>query len=184
MINDTLFLKFKERAEAISAEVHRFSKKDDAIGFIIDLIKKEAPADANSLWADSGLLTVEDRRSITERVSNLSFDVTRELAAKAKIGISQMDWAIAATGTLAQDASKPQQRLVSMLSEMHIAIVHTSRIVIDLPSALSNLDVNKMPFLAFVTGPSRTADIERVLTIGVHGPERLIIVFVDNIGEE
>lgn len=181
MINETLFLKFKERAEAINAEVHRFSNKGEAIGFIIDFLKKEGTQNTYSLWADSNFLNAEDRRFISERVSRLSFDITRELSAKASIGISQMDWAIANTGTLAQNSTSVEKRLVSMLSEIHIAIIHTSKILIDLPSVLSKFDVKEMPFLAFITGPSRTADIERVLTIGVHGPERLIIVFIDNM---
>ena len=43
-------------------------------------------------------------------------------------------------------------------------------------------DPNRMGYLSMITGPSRTADIERVLTIGVHGPVRLIIIFVDELG--
>ena len=39
-----------------------------------------------------------------------------------------------------------------------------------------------MNYIAMITGPSRTADIERVLTIGVHGPKRLIIILVDDLG--
>ncbi len=181
MINETLFLKFKEKAEAINAEVHRFSKKEEAINFIIDFLKKEGAQDAYYLWADSQFLNIENKKSISEKLSNLSFDISRELAANARIGISQMDFAIANTGTLMHDASQVEQRLVSMLSEIHIAIIETSKIIPDLSSALSNVGVKKQPFLAFITGPSRTADIERVLTIGVHGPERLIIVFVDNL---
>jgi len=44
---------------------------------------------------------------------------------------------------------------------------------------LSRLTPAQTNYISFITGPSRTADIERVLTIGVHGPERLIIVVVD-----
>ena len=184
MINETLFLKFKEKAEAVNADVHRFLKKEEAIDFIIDFFKKESSQDTYSIWVDSGFLSAEERKLITEDISKLSFDVTRELAVKAKVGISQMDWAIATTGTLIKNVSKPEERLVSLLPEIHIAIVDTSKIVADLSTCLSKLNVNEIPFLFLVTGPSRTADIERVLTIGVHGPKRLIIVFVDNFGEE
>lgn len=45
--------------------------------------------------------------------------------------------------------------------------------------ARARVDPRRARYLALITGPSRTADIERVLTIGAHGPERLIIVFFD-----
>ena len=47
---------------------------------------------------------------------------------------------------------------------------------------LADADPARMNYLSMITGPSRTADIERVLTIGVHGPVRLIIIFVDELG--
>ena len=52
----------------------------------------------------------------------------------------------------------------------------------DMPSLLTRLHPKDSAYIALITGPSRTADIERVLTIGVHGPERLVIVFVDDLG--
>ena len=45
----------------------------------------------------------------------------------------------------------------------------------------SYYDPKSAHYIAMITGPSRTADIERVLTIGVHGPERLVIVFIDQL---
>jgi L-lactate dehydrogenase complex protein LldG len=50
-----------------------------------------------------------------------------------------------------------------------------------LPAFIQRVDPRKSAYLAFITGPSRTADIERVLTIGVHGPARLIIILVDDV---
>lgn len=111
----------------------------------------------------------------------LTFDVTRGVSADAKVGISQLDWAIANTGTLVQDAAPVDQRLVSTLPLIHIALVRSDRLVPDLPAALTKIRPDQTNYISFITGPSRTADIERVLTIGVHGPEKLIIVFFDDV---
>ena len=67
-------------------------------------------------------------------VPGLRFDVTRELAAEAKIGISQMDWALANTGTLVQNADAVDKRLVSTLPLLHIALVSTAALLPDLPA--------------------------------------------------
>ena len=105
-----------------------------------------------------------------------------ELAAEARFGISQMEWALADTGSLAQNSTAIEQRLVSSLPSIHIALVPTNGILPDMPTLLSRVKPKDCAYLAMITGPSRTADIERVLTIGVHGPDRLVIVFVDELG--
>jgi L-lactate dehydrogenase complex protein LldG len=80
-----------------------------------------------------------------------------------------------------QDASAVDKRLVSTLPPLHIALISTAALLPDLGALFARVDPSKAAYLSFVTGPSRTADIERVLTIGVHGPERLIIVLVDDL---
>ena len=180
-----MFAAFKVKAEAVSAEVHRFATRAEALPFILGFLKKEGVADAPqcyALWAESPFLRGLDKRQLSEEVPGLKFEVTRELAADSKIGISQMDWAMANTGTLVQDSTPVEQRLVSTLPVIHIALIATDRILADLPALLTKLNPNESGYIAMITGPSRTADIERVLTIGVHGPERLIIVFVDELG--
>lgn len=188
---DRTFDLFKTRAEAVSAEVHRFASTADALSFIRDFVSHETrerdvlvPHTSLSclcvfaLWADCPLLNGLDKAQFSESVR---FDVTSENAAAAKIGISQMHWGIANTGTLVQDATAVEQRLVSTLPEIHLAVLPTSKIVPDLPTLLSRVSPKEANYLSFITGPSRTADIERVLTIGVHGPKRLIIVAVDEL---
>jgi L-lactate dehydrogenase complex protein LldG len=70
--------------------------------------------------------------------------------------------------------------MVSTLPPIHVALIGTDRILKDMNDVLGHLRPDQINYIAFITGPSRTADIERVLTIGVHGPERLIVVVVDD----
>jgi L-lactate dehydrogenase complex protein LldG len=134
-----------------------------------------------AVWADCPFLRGVNKDLLSERVPGLSFDVTRERAADSKVGISQLDWAMANTGSLIQDAAPVDRRLVSTLPNIHIAIVETNRLLPDMPAVFSKIRPEQTNYISFITGPSRTADIERVLTIGVHGPEKLIIVFVDDM---
>jgi L-lactate dehydrogenase complex protein LldG len=173
---------FKEKAEGVSSEVHRFGTRAEAMDFIVLILNKEQVKDAPgqyAVWADGPFLRGVDKTALAGKVPGLKFEVTRQLAADSKIGISQADWGLANTGTLVQDATAVEQRLVSSLPEIHIALLSSGRLFPDLPTLFPKLDPRQAAYISFITGPSRTADIERVLTIGVHGPERLIIVCVD-----
>jgi len=180
-----MFETFKTKATAVGSEVYRSSTKSEALELVLSLLKKEGIQDAPgsyAVWADSPFLKGLDTKALAAKIPGLKFEVTRQLAKDAKIGITQMDWGIANTGTLAQDSSAVAQRLASALTWIHIALVPTNSILKDLPALLSKTNSAKNGYLALITGPSRTADIERVLAIGVHGPERLIIVAVDELG--
>ncbi|MBV5317925.1 MAG: lactate utilization protein [Desulfobulbaceae bacterium] len=179
-----MYDQFKTRAEGVSAEVHRFPTQATALDFILGFLRDEGVADApqrRAVWADCPFLAGIDRQQL-EGIKGLHLQVSREQAAEAHIGISQMDWALADTGTLAQDASAIDKRLVSTLPFIHIALVPTTGLTPDMPTWLTQVQPKDSAYLSLITGPSRTADIERVLTIGVHGPERLIIIFVDELG--
>jgi len=179
-----MYAQFKARAEGVSAEVYRFETHALALDFIVGFLQREGLADkpkSYALWAECPFLDGIDRQALAA-VAGLEFQVTRELAADARFGISQMGWALADTGTLVQDSSAIEQRLVSSLPAIHIALAPTSGLLPDMPELLTRLKPDKSAYIAMITGPSRTADIERVLTIGVHGPERLVIVFVDDLG--
>lgn len=94
------------------------------------------------------------------------------------IGISGAQAGIAETGTLLLDSSRERHRLVSLVPPVHIAILDASQIVSSLGEALSLMrqDEPVSPIVTLVTGPSRTADIELTLAIGVHGPQELYVV--------
>jgi L-lactate dehydrogenase complex protein LldG len=177
-----MFDLFKARAEAMSAEVHRFPTRAGARDFICRFLPGEGVVDApgsRAVWAGGAFLAGVDTAALARNVPGLSFAVTRQAAKEAKIGITQMDWGLANTGTLVADQSAVEPRLASSLPSIHIALLPLGRILADLPALMAKLRPEQAAFIAFITGPSRTADIERVLTIGVHGPERLVIGVVD-----
>jgi len=178
-----MYERFKAKAAEAKAEVHRFPTHAAALDFLAEFLKQENVADApnaTALVSDSAGLSEAERNRLTE-IPGVSFAVTRESATQAKIGVSRVGWALADTGTLVQDATAAEERLVSTLPRIHVALVSTEAVLPDMPSLLAKVDPRQSRYLAFITGPSRTADIERVLTIGVHGPERLIALFVDEL---
>jgi len=180
-----MFETFKTKALAAgNTEVQRFGTKAEALEFIAGYLKKENTDDvagSYAVWADSPMLKGVDIKSLEARIPGLKFDVSRETAKHARIGITQMEWGIANTGTLAQNATAADQRLASTLSWTHIMLLGTGNIVADLPAFLAKAQPGKDNYLTLITGPSKTADIERVLAIGVHGPERVVIVCVDEL---
>jgi L-lactate dehydrogenase complex protein LldG len=94
------------------------------------------------------------------------------------VGISTAQAAIAETGTLVLDSARERHRLVSLVPPVHIAIVDASAIFQTLGEALAFIhhDNDISPAVTFITGPSRTADIELTLAIGVHGPQELYVI--------
>lgn len=94
------------------------------------------------------------------------------------VGITEVQAGIAETGTLVLDSSVERNRLVSLVPPVHIAILDASRIYLTLGETLAFLQSNGevSPAITFITGPSRTGDIELTLTVGVHGPKELYVI--------
>lgn len=101
------------------------------------------------------------------------------------IGITGMAFGIAQTGTLAEVCTDDAVRLVSGLPRTHIGVVYARDLVNTLHDAAPRLrdlftlhDANVT--VSFISGPSRTGDIELVLTLGVHGPETAHAVIIED----
>lgn len=98
--------------------------------------------------------------------------------AEASAGLTGADGAVASTGALLLIAGPGHERTPSMLPPLHVAILRRGDIHPDLPAALAATGDARDAASAvhLIAGPSRTADIELTLTLGVHGPGRLAIV--------
>ncbi|MBI3979801.1 MAG: LUD domain-containing protein [Chloroflexi bacterium] len=112
----------------------------------------------------------------------------RRAFVEADMGITGANIAIASTGTLVLVTNEGNGRLVSTLPRLHVALLGVEKIVPDLDDATAILKVlarnatgqKLSTYVSFTTGPSRTGDIELSLTTGVHGPEEVHIVLLDN----
>lgn len=177
-----MFELFKEKAEKINAEVYHFNSKAEALDFIKDFITKNSSKNKSKevVWCDSNFLEGVDRDSLLKELPQIEFNIDLNSASSAKIGINQVDYGIAETGSLVEISDRISKRLCSTLSEIHIAILPVNKIEPSIEEVMKKIDIKNISYMTVISGPSRTADIERVLTIGVHGPERVIIVCVDN----
>jgi len=98
-------------------------------------------------------------------------------------GITSAQWGIAETGTLVLETKSERHRLVSLVPAMHIAILAGDRIFGTMSEALAAVSTagELSRTVTFITGPSRTSDIELTLAIGVHGPARLHVIVIEDV---
>lgn len=99
------------------------------------------------------------------------------------VGITSCFCAIAETGTLMLCGSPDSPATISLLPETHIAIVPASRIVAGMEEgfALARAELGQLPrAINFISGPSRTGDIEQTIVLGAHGPYRVHLIIVEN----
>jgi L-lactate dehydrogenase complex protein LldG len=164
---------FKEAARSAGATVEEV---DDAAAFV------------TALCTDQGVRravvsTDPECAGVAEALERLGIAVVRigdlEGTAVAEIGITGAVYGFALTGTLVVDSARAGGRTASLLPPLHVALLRREAILPDAGAFLRHLDEtlpDGLPSnLVFVTGPSRSADIELQLTVGVHGPRDLRI---------
>lgn len=177
-----LFPEFETRARAVSAEVFRVPGVEEARNALIRLVDgvraKKAVVVESPLQKAAGVTEILRSRGIAVYTEP---DGIAAHAESADIGISGVEFGIAETGSVFQDGYAIATRLVTILPPLHCVFLPSANIV---PGITEAFEVIARSFdhgyLSFITGPSRTGDIERVLTIGVHGPGRFAIIAVDD----
>jgi L-lactate dehydrogenase complex protein LldG len=172
----------KARAAAVQVVVTQIPDLAQAWRYAVDLTQKQGgKAIAAPGWEAESLTALEqecDQAGLALYQQNL-----RERAGAFHTGLTRADWGIAATGSLVLDSTSEDLRLATMLCETHVAVLPRSRIQPDAQSLEAELErlIQTPPrYLSFITGASRTADIERVLTLGVHGPLELHLLILED----
>jgi L-lactate dehydrogenase complex protein LldG len=183
MSGNELYEKFRARVVAVDAECYRVTNKEELETLLTEALKKRGTAKTVAFESDltrslgiQGIVTAAGSEFITE-------DIRRQIP-QATVGITEMRWGVAALGSMVQYAPQVDNRLCSTLVDTHIAFLQAENILPDLDDAVAKIAAEELlpNYVGFITGPSRSSDIERVLTIGVHGPLEVIVIVIDEEG--
>lgn len=181
MEQNELIHQMTEKAGLVQAVVSTAGGMEDVLRYAVDVTLRQ-----NGKTIAVPGLGPESRQKLEEICSASGLTVLnpplRAHQGQIHTALTGADWAIAETGTLVLDSGSEDLRIATMLSETHIAWIPASRIVPE-TTDLSTYLIEKMKsppgYMSFITGASRTADIERVLAIGVHGPQELHILIME-----
>jgi len=168
-----LVAEFRKRAEAAASTTDRVASISEAPAAIARYLVAHKLPQSGCVWP---VLANLDWRS-----AGLALE-PRAAQGDDAIGVTGVFCAIAETGTLMLCAGRDTPATVSLLPETHIAIVPAGRIVAYMEDGwdLARAELGQLPrAVNFISGPSRTADIEQTIVLGAHGPYRVHILIVD-----
>ena len=176
----------------VSAFVHEVAGIEEALKKAVELCRQKDPCEnlipknkkpndgkilaapnLDAAYYDKLLLACEKNE-----ITLIKEDV-RKYPGGIEMGLTLMDFGIAETGTLVLNSNSEETRLSTMLCETHVAVIDKANIrktALDMSDELNEMVKQPSSYTAFITGASRTADIERVLALGVHGPLELHIM--------
>jgi L-lactate dehydrogenase complex protein LldG len=164
---------FLGEAEKIGAKARRLSGTADIAPALRELVQAE-PIKKATLWQTAEL----QDWGVEDALQSLGVEIVSPYAsnrdlAQCDLGITGADFALPETGTLVLRSAMEKPRTVSLLPPVHLAIIRPAILRADLHQVFDA--VQHDGYFVFVTGPSRTSDIELTLTVGVHGPKAVHI---------
>lgn len=131
-----------------------------------------------TLWATGDLVQLQIASRLGALgVAMIPHDAPKEEIGQADLGITEVDFILPDSGSLGLLSSAEKPRTTSLLPRVHLAIVRSSALRRDLQQVLH--ESNPQQYLVFITGPSRTSDIESSPVLGAHGPKALYVWAVE-----
>jgi L-lactate dehydrogenase complex protein LldG len=112
----------------------------------------------------------------------------KDFLKKAEAGLTTCEALLARTGSILISSANSGGRRLSIYPEKHLVVARTTQLVPDIKEALLVLREKYAPklpsMISLVSGPSRTADIEKTLVLGAHGPKQLVLFLIDDLLED
>ncbi len=183
-MSEDLSTLFTEKAKLVGTAVTKVTSLQQAAEYI----KNEAD-EGPMLVPDTALTAKHNLKAIlTEAGLTLHNESFREAGHVPAAGVTFCNFALADSGTVVLESTPEEIRLATTIPEKHFVIVDPAKIIADGLAAvdiMTELHSGSEPrFVAYITGPSRTADIERQLTIGCHGPREVHLLLLENISND
>jgi L-lactate dehydrogenase complex protein LldG len=183
-----LVSQFANELERVNGHFMGVMSPDELCGKIIALTREIGPrsvAVGEAITLDLAALVKMLERSGIELVRCGKCDdnqrrALRERIARCDLAVVEADYAIAATGTLVVVARPERPGSLTLLPPANVLVVDAARVLPDMAAVVSALGPGTIieHRVAFITGPSRTADIEKMIVLGVHGPRDLYAAVV------
>lgn len=170
---------FRRNAEDLKAEFHDCANPGEAVQHA----KHWAKADAwKKIGLHSGELTDALARELGLAEARTDAGYAANDLESCDAGLTECEALVAQTGSVLVSAPSAGGRALSALPPHHVVLARRSQMVPDLTAAFQRVQEKfkgKFPsFLSFISGPSRTGDIERILVLGAHGPRKLTILLL------
>ncbi len=171
---ETELAAFFSEVEKLGGTTKRLQNKADLEAALRELVAAESIKKATA-WQTAELKEwgVEDLLG-SIGVEIVSPYASNRQVAECDLGVTGANFALPETGTLGLRSSIEQPRTVSLLPRVHLALIRPACLRADLHQVFEEAKYDS--YFVFVTGPSRTADIELTVTIGVHGPKTLCVM--------
>jgi L-lactate dehydrogenase complex protein LldG len=179
---ESVFLPQKQELEIEFAE--NFSKLEGRFSFCAD--EQELISQLQTLLDSRKWTKIYSREpKLKEIIANAGWELTyTDDLAVCDVSITGCESLIARTGSIVMSSAQASGRTVSVYAPVHICIAYTKQLVYDISDGLQQLREGygqQFPSLVtLATGPSRTADIEKTLVVGVHGPKEVFCFLVDS----
>ena len=170
---------FRQKCAELKAEFHLLDSVEECVRVVTELRQREAWI---KVGAHQGELTdlVCGKIELPVCFTDKGYDVAD--LESCSVGLTECDALVAQTGSVLLTSRSAGGRALSVLPPHHVVLARRQQLVSDLPGAFALLkqkySVNYPSFISFITGPSRTGDIERILVLGAHGPKKLTICCV------
>lgn len=183
--NEALIDKFSTEIQNVNTTVVRAQNEDKLVNNILELIQ-DKQLNTFTIWDTPYLKELGIKDTLKEKGLKVVTVKNKTSLATADIGITEADYAIADTGTLVLLTDSKRPRGVSLVPPIHLAVVKPENIVNNINDLFiilkDRIDTSQemKSCMTFITGPSRTADIELNLTLGVHGPKELYVLLLDS----
>ncbi len=165
----TLVEQFSQALTAVGGTCTVVSDANAAARRILSLLSKPSRIGAsNGAIAREVLTYIPQSHTCASEGDPFAFDV----------GITGVQWGIAETGTLVLDSSNERNRLLSLIPPIHVALLQRRDLRSTAAAVFAEAHQRLGSALTFITGPSRTSDIELIPVIGVHGPQQLHVIIL------